>query len=37
VREKAIFTHGAKIVHAENPQKAIMEYYEAEREGKLVK
>jgi len=29
--------HGMKIVHAENPRKAIMEYYRAEREGKLVR
>lgn len=30
-------THGVKIVHTENPQKAIMEYYEAERSSKLVR
>jgi len=29
-------TYGVKIVHAENPRKAIMEYYRVEREGKLV-
>ena len=27
--------HDVEIVHAENPQKAIMEYYRAGREGKL--
>ena len=28
-------TVGAKIVHAENPSKAVMEYYRAEKRGEL--
>lgn len=29
--------HSVKIVHAKSPQRAIMEYYEAEKKGKLVR
>ena len=29
--------YGVKIVHAEYPELALIEYYKAEKEGKLVK
>ncbi|RLE88563.1 MAG: hypothetical protein DRJ67_01660 [Thermoprotei archaeon] len=35
--EKVMGVYSVKIVHAENPQKAMMEYHKAEREGKLVR
>ncbi|GEM_PF-767833 len=30
-------TYGVKIVHAEHPQIALLEYYKAEKRGELVK
>ena len=35
--EGASGTVGVKIIYADNPQVALMKYYEAEKKGKLIK